>query len=448
MAGINAAQGYAQALAGRALPRRPQRPARHQLDQALRFGAGNVRGASGSSTPCAGGYDGPVTSTSSRLAPRTRTALAAAKACMTNYLILREKVRAFRADPEVQAALAAARCPSSPSRRWPTARRGRPAACRCPTSTSWPPGLRRRAPRPARAEHLYGVRGAPVTERPPPPPSGCAGRTRPSCCAACAPTAPRLAPSWPRAPALPRPPSASIVADLEDGGRDEERRPSVGCAGRPAGRSRLRGDRVLGLGLELNVDYVRRRGARPRPGTYVTGREPARARRTRPRRRSLELAREVVPLPPTGTCSSARQSRSRPGPRRRPDHRVAPNVGSGVGRLRDRLERRAGRPLPPISNDANCAAYAEPARRRDGRRARALPDRHRRHRRRHHRDGELLRAARVSPARSSTCRSGTPPPVGCGHGGCSETPVGLHTMLGAGRDARVGDTCPIGRGGG
>jgi xylose isomerase len=34
-----------------------------------------------------------------------------AAACMRNYLILREKVRAFRADPEVAAAAAAARVP-------------------------------------------------------------------------------------------------------------------------------------------------------------------------------------------------------------------------------------------------------------------------------------------------------------------------------------------------
>jgi len=32
-----------------------------------------------------------------------------AAACMRNYLILRDKVRAFRADPDVKAALAAAR---------------------------------------------------------------------------------------------------------------------------------------------------------------------------------------------------------------------------------------------------------------------------------------------------------------------------------------------------
>ena len=36
---------------------------------------------------------------------------ASAAACMRNYLILREKARAFRADPEVQAALAASRVP-------------------------------------------------------------------------------------------------------------------------------------------------------------------------------------------------------------------------------------------------------------------------------------------------------------------------------------------------
>ena len=34
-----------------------------------------------------------------------------ARACMRNYLILREKVQAFRADPEVIAALAAAGVP-------------------------------------------------------------------------------------------------------------------------------------------------------------------------------------------------------------------------------------------------------------------------------------------------------------------------------------------------
>ena len=42
---------------------------------------------------------------------------------MRTYLLLKERAAAFRADPEVQAALAAARSPSSPSRRSPRARR-------------------------------------------------------------------------------------------------------------------------------------------------------------------------------------------------------------------------------------------------------------------------------------------------------------------------------------
>jgi xylose isomerase len=58
----------------------------------------------------AGGYDGPVHF--DYKPPRTEGddgVWASAAACMRNYLILRQKVRAFRADPEVTSALAAAR---------------------------------------------------------------------------------------------------------------------------------------------------------------------------------------------------------------------------------------------------------------------------------------------------------------------------------------------------
>jgi xylose isomerase len=58
----------------------------------------------------AGGYDGPVHFDFKP--PRTEDdegVWVSAAACMRNYLILREKVRAFRADPEVQSALRAAR---------------------------------------------------------------------------------------------------------------------------------------------------------------------------------------------------------------------------------------------------------------------------------------------------------------------------------------------------
>jgi xylose isomerase len=114
MAGVNYAHGIAQAmwhgklfhidLNGQHGPR---------YDQDLRFGAGNARGAFWVvDTLLAGGYDGPVHFDFKP--PRTEDdegVWESAKACMTNYLILREKARAFRADPEVQQALAASRIP-------------------------------------------------------------------------------------------------------------------------------------------------------------------------------------------------------------------------------------------------------------------------------------------------------------------------------------------------
>jgi len=82
-----------------------------RYDQDLRFGAGNARGAFWIVDALeAGGYDGPVHF--DYKPPRTEDddgVWDSAAACMRNYLILREKVRAFRADPQVQQALQAAR---------------------------------------------------------------------------------------------------------------------------------------------------------------------------------------------------------------------------------------------------------------------------------------------------------------------------------------------------
>jgi xylose isomerase len=82
-----------------------------RYDQDLRFGAGNARGAFWVVDALeAGGYDGPVHFDFKP--PRTEDdegVWVSAAACMRNYLILRDKVRAFRGDPEVQGALAAAR---------------------------------------------------------------------------------------------------------------------------------------------------------------------------------------------------------------------------------------------------------------------------------------------------------------------------------------------------
>jgi xylose isomerase len=84
-----------------------------RYDQDLRFGAGNARGAFWVVDALeAGGYDGPVHF--DYKPPRTEDddgVWASAAACMRNYLILREKVRAFRSDPEVAEALCAARVP-------------------------------------------------------------------------------------------------------------------------------------------------------------------------------------------------------------------------------------------------------------------------------------------------------------------------------------------------
>jgi xylose isomerase len=117
MAGLNYAHGIAQALwqeklfhidlNGQHGPR---------FDQDLRFGAGNLRGAfwtvdvlEGAGTGRAA-YEGYIHF--DYKPPRTEDlddVWETARACMRNYLILRERVRAFRADPEVTDALEAAR---------------------------------------------------------------------------------------------------------------------------------------------------------------------------------------------------------------------------------------------------------------------------------------------------------------------------------------------------
>jgi xylose isomerase len=112
MAGLNAAHGYAQALwQGKLFHIDLNGQNGPKFDQDLRFGAGNVRGAFWIvDTLVTGGYDGPVhfDYKPSRTEDDAGVWVSAA-ACMRNYLILREKVRAFRADPEVQEALAASR---------------------------------------------------------------------------------------------------------------------------------------------------------------------------------------------------------------------------------------------------------------------------------------------------------------------------------------------------
>jgi len=112
MSGLNYAHGIAQALwHGKLFHIDLNGQHGPRYDQDLRFGAGNARGAFWVVDALeAGGYGGPVHFDFKP--PRTEDddgVWASAAACMRNYLILREKVRAFRADPEVTDALRAAR---------------------------------------------------------------------------------------------------------------------------------------------------------------------------------------------------------------------------------------------------------------------------------------------------------------------------------------------------
>src|ERR1700721_3161704 len=88
-----------------------------RYDQDLRFGAGNARGAFWVvDALVTGGYDGPVHF--DYKPPRTEDdegVWVSAAACMRNYLILRDKVQSFRADPEVKAALAASGVAARPT---------------------------------------------------------------------------------------------------------------------------------------------------------------------------------------------------------------------------------------------------------------------------------------------------------------------------------------------
>jgi xylose isomerase len=114
MAGLNYAHGISQALwHGKLFHIDLNGQHGPRYDQDLRFGAGNARGAFWVVDALeSGGYDGPVHFDFKP--PRTEDddgVWQSAAACMRNYLILRDKVRAFRADPEVTDALRAARVP-------------------------------------------------------------------------------------------------------------------------------------------------------------------------------------------------------------------------------------------------------------------------------------------------------------------------------------------------
>ena len=114
MAGLNYTHGIAQALwHGKLFHIDLNGQNGPRFDQDLRFGAGNVRGAFWVVDLLdSSDYAGPIHFDFKP--PRTEDddgVWESAAACMRNYLILREKARAFRADPEVAKALGASRVP-------------------------------------------------------------------------------------------------------------------------------------------------------------------------------------------------------------------------------------------------------------------------------------------------------------------------------------------------
>ena len=110
MAGLNFASGVAQALwHGKLFHIDLNGQHGPRFDQDLRFGAGNLRGAFNLVELLESkGYEGPRHFDFKP--PRTEDedgVWASAAGCMRNYLVLRERAKAFRADPEVKAALEA-----------------------------------------------------------------------------------------------------------------------------------------------------------------------------------------------------------------------------------------------------------------------------------------------------------------------------------------------------
>ena len=111
MAGMNFAHGIAQALwHGKLFHIDLNGQHGPRFDQDLRFGAGNLRGAFWTvDTLETYGYDGPRHFDFKP--PRTEDddgVWESARGCIRNYLILRERAAAFRADPDVQDAMRAA----------------------------------------------------------------------------------------------------------------------------------------------------------------------------------------------------------------------------------------------------------------------------------------------------------------------------------------------------
>ncbi len=224
----------------------------------------------------------------------------------------------------------------------------------------------------------------------------------------------------------------TIVASLEAGGALVEEPSRGGARGRPARPVALVGDRYVALGLELNVDYVAtvvldlagsvvRHETRP-----VDGQGQLRAL-TRLATATARLIAEDAHRELVGAVVAV------PGVVRGDDRTVAwaPNVEIGGDRVATEVARSLGGCPVHVSNDADCAAYAEA----------------------HHgaatdttsllyltgtvgvgagivEAGTLVRGARGFAGEVGHMPVGDPTvPCGCGRTGCWEASIGLRAML-------------------
>ncbi|ORT60025.1 xylose isomerase [Streptomyces sp. CB03238] len=134
MAGLNFPHGIAQALwAGKLFHIDLNGQSGIKYDQDLRFGAGDLRQAFWLVDLLeSAGYDGPRHFDFKPVRTDGSDGVwESAKNCMRNYLVLKERAAAFRADPEVQAALTASRLPDLAR---PTAEDGLSALLADPTA--------------------------------------------------------------------------------------------------------------------------------------------------------------------------------------------------------------------------------------------------------------------------------------------------------------------------
>ncbi len=226
----------------------------------------------------------------------------------------------------------------------------------------------------------------------------------------------------------------AIVSGLESARAvtEEESRP-VG-RGRPGRPVSLRGDRYLSLGLELNVDYVAAVLLDLAGDVQVVETRPAPGEALAREQALLDLARDVA-APATGRVLVG-ATLAVPGLVRADNRTVAwaPNVAVGGDSLADRVEAvLGGRCRVRVSNDANCAAYAETHHGAATDSAHVLyltgtvgigagiVD-----------DGDLVRGAAGFAGEVGHMPVGDPTAVcGCGRQGCWEASIGLHAMLDA-----------------